>query len=75
VRLVSYLRVSSEGQVDRYGLDAQKRAVQAWATAHGHRIVHTCVDEAISGALEDADRPGLACALEAITTGLADGPL
>jgi DNA invertase Pin-like site-specific DNA recombinase len=33
------------------------------------------VDEAISGTLEAADRPGLACALAAITTGAADGVL
>ncbi len=32
-----------------------------------------CVDEAISGALEAADRPGLSCALDAITTSVADG--
>ena len=43
------------------------------AKANDHRIVHTCVDEAVSGALEAADRPGLACALDAITTGVADG--
>lgn len=73
MRLVAYLRVSSEGQVDGYGLDAQRRAVRAWAKANGYQIVHTCVDEAISGALEAADRPGLACSLDAITTGLADG--
>jgi DNA invertase Pin-like site-specific DNA recombinase len=73
MRLVAYLRVSSEGQLDGYGLDSQQRAVRAWAKANGHRIVHTCVDEAISGALEAADRPGLACALDAITTGMADG--
>jgi DNA invertase Pin-like site-specific DNA recombinase len=71
--LVAYLRVSSEGQLDGYGLDAQRRTVRAWAKANGHRIVHTCVDEATSGALEAADRPGLACALDANTTGVADG--
>jgi DNA invertase Pin-like site-specific DNA recombinase len=73
MRLVAYLRVSSEGHVDGYGLDLQRRSVRAWAKANGHRIVHTCVDEAVSGALEAADRPGLACALEAIATGQADG--
>jgi DNA invertase Pin-like site-specific DNA recombinase len=31
------------------------------------------VDEAVSGALGAADRPGLACALEAIATGQVDG--
>ena len=73
VRLVSYLRVSSEGQLEGYGLDAQRRTVRAWAKANGHRIVHPCVDEAISGALEAAARLGLVCALDAITTGVADG--
>ena len=66
-------RRSLDCYFDGYGLDAQRRTVRAWAEANKHRIVHTCVDEAISGALEATDRPGLACTLDAITTRVADG--
>lgn len=72
MRLVAYLRVSSEGQIDGYGLDAQRRAVRAWAKAHGHRIVRACSDEAVSGALDASERPGLSCALEALADGTAE---
>jgi DNA invertase Pin-like site-specific DNA recombinase len=73
VKLVAYLRVSSEGQVDGYGLDAQRRAVRSWAKAHGHRIVHTCSDEGVSGALEASERPGLSCVLDRLSDGTAEG--
>jgi len=47
--------------------------VRAWAKANDHRIVRTCTDEAISGALGAADRPGLSCAIEALAADVADG--
>jgi DNA invertase Pin-like site-specific DNA recombinase len=73
MRFVAYLRVSSEGQVDGYGLDAQESSVRAWAKAHRHRIVGVCKDEGLSGALPAAERPGLACALDALADGTAEG--
>lgn len=73
MRLVAYLRVSSEGQVDGYGLDAQRRAVRSWAKSHGQRIVHTCTDEGVSGAREAAERPGLSCVLEQVAGGQVEG--
>jgi DNA invertase Pin-like site-specific DNA recombinase len=75
VKLVTYLRVSSEAQLDGFGLDVQARAVRTWAKANGHRVVHTCTDEGLSGTLDAADRPGLACALDALSDGTADGLL
>lgn len=74
MRLVTYIRVSTEGQVDGYGLDAQRADVTRWAEAHGHDIVAECVDPGVSGALPAADRPGLTCALETIAAD-ADGLL
>ena len=62
--LVSYLRVSSESQVDGYGLPVQRRAVQAWAKKHGHKIVAEFVDAGVSGTRDAADRPGLSAALD-----------
>jgi DNA invertase Pin-like site-specific DNA recombinase len=73
MELVGYLRVSSEGQLDGYGLDVQERSARRWAKANGHKIVRWCRDEGRSGALGVADRPGLACAVDAISTGAAKG--
>ena len=70
---MGYLRVSSEGQVDSYGLDAQERAVRRWAKANGHHVVHWCRDEGRSGALDVADRPGLTCVVEQLGSGVARG--
>lgn len=58
-RAAGYLRVSSEGQIgeDKFGLPAQKEAIEAYAQAQGYEIVGWYVDEAISGAT--LDRPEL----------------
>jgi len=45
VRLVAYLRVSSDCQLDSFGLDVQERAIRAWARTAGHRIVDWQRDE------------------------------
>jgi DNA invertase Pin-like site-specific DNA recombinase len=75
MRLVAYLRVSSEGQLDGYGLDVQERDCRRWARAHGHKISKVCVDEAKSGTLEAFERPGLSGALDALADGTAEGLL
>jgi DNA invertase Pin-like site-specific DNA recombinase len=62
--LVSYLRVSSESQVDGFGLPVQRRAVQRWAKSNGHRVVEEIVDAGVSGTRDAADRPGLSLALD-----------
>ncbi len=66
MRLAVYLRVSSESQLDGYGLDVQERACRAWAKAYGHRIVEVFTDAGVSGAKDAADRPGLSAALLAL---------
>jgi DNA invertase Pin-like site-specific DNA recombinase len=66
MRLIAYLRVSSAGQLDGYGLDAQERDVRAYARRNGHRIVALHVDGGVSGALDALDRPGLADVLTAL---------
>ena len=62
--LVAYLRVSTESQIDGFGLDVQERAVRQWAKANGHRIVGVHQDAGISGSKDIADRPGLSTALD-----------
>jgi DNA invertase Pin-like site-specific DNA recombinase len=67
VRLVAYLRVSTNGQAEHgFGLDVQEEQVRAWASAHGHEIVRVCRDEGVSGTLDAIDREGLTCALGAV---------
>ena len=54
-----YLRVSTEGQIgeERFGLEAQREAVEAYAKAEGYEVAEWYVDEAVSGAT--LDRPEL----------------
>jgi DNA invertase Pin-like site-specific DNA recombinase len=66
MRLVSYLRVSTNGQVDAYGLEAQRRDIRRWAKANGHKIVAEHVDAGLSGTLPVGERPGLADALRTL---------
>lgn len=67
MRVVAYLRVSTERQVrDGYGLKSQEADIRRWAKAEGHRIVQWCRDEGISGANGIDTREGLYDALAAI---------
>jgi site-specific DNA recombinase len=58
-KAAGYLRVSGEGQIgeDKYGLAAQREAVETYAKAQGYEVAEWYVDEAISGA--KLDRPEL----------------
>jgi DNA invertase Pin-like site-specific DNA recombinase len=70
MKLVSYLRVSSDSQAEHgLGLEIQERGNRAWAKTNGHRIVLTTRDEGISGTKDAADRPGLTEALNAVKEG------
>ncbi len=71
MKLVGYLRVSSAGQVDAWGLDRQEVAITTWARMHGHKIVTWHRDEGVSGTVEAVDRPGLAAAIDQL--GAVDG--
>lgn len=73
MQLIGYLRVSSEGQIEGYGLDAQARAVRGWCRANGHRLRRTVSDVGVSGATDALDRPGLADALQSVLSGEVDG--
>lgn len=73
MKMAAYLRVSTESQVERYGLASQRTDVQRWAKGEGHRIVTWCVDAGVSGTVDAMDRPGLACAVDAVKSGQAVG--
>lgn len=72
VRAVVYLRVSTETQLDGYGLDIQEKACRAYAEALGWEIVGVYEDGAVSGTLPAHERPGLADALELLADDGAD---
>ncbi|MGA5637109.1 recombinase family protein [Streptomyces lydicamycinicus] len=84
LRLVLLRRVSTAGQLDGYGLDAQESDCRKWGRkASGTavvgnatvRIVRVCTDGGITGKASDDERPGLHEALELIAAGEADGIL
>ena len=74
-RLIGYRRVSTNGQVDRYGLPAQETDLRAYSCSTGHRLIRIETDDAKSGTLPASERPGLLAALKAIEKGEADGLL
>lgn len=65
MRLVSYLRVSSTGQLDGYGFDRQRADIKRWAKANGHKIVAEYTDT-VTGKVDAPDRPGLTEALQMV---------
>jgi DNA invertase Pin-like site-specific DNA recombinase len=73
LKLVAYIRVSTDAQVDGYGLDTQLDAVRTWAKANGHRIVEVFADEGVSGTTDAFDRAGLSSVIDTIETNKLDG--
>lgn len=73
MKYVALLRVSTRNQVEGYGLDVQRAAVEDWAKKHRHRLVAVHVDEGISGTAPLTARPGLRAALAALAQDQADG--
>lgn len=65
MRLVSYLRVSTTGQLDGYGFDVQREHIRQWAKTNGHKIIGEYTD-AVTGKADAADRPGLLEALQMV---------
>lgn len=54
-----YVRVSTEEQATHgHGLDAQERAIRAFAASQGYELVDVVADPGLSGATRPGDRPG-----------------
>jgi DNA invertase Pin-like site-specific DNA recombinase len=66
MRIAGYVRVSSEGQLDGFGLETQEQAIRAWSKREGHQLTSISADAGVSGATEALDRPGLAEVLELV---------
>ena len=72
MKLVGYIRVSTQGQADDgLGLEIQEKAIRRWAREHHHRLVAIYRDEGVSGASDE--REGLTEALAAIKYNGAQG--
>lgn len=56
---LSYLRVSSIGQLDGDGLERQDVAIRKYAKASGHAIAEAFYEEGVSGTMDGCDRPAL----------------
>ncbi|MCC6172051.1 MAG: recombinase family protein [Gammaproteobacteria bacterium] len=58
-RAAGYIRVSTEEQAAHgFGLEAQERAIRAFADSQGYDLVKVVADPAVSGATRPAERPG-----------------
>jgi DNA invertase Pin-like site-specific DNA recombinase len=74
VRLVAYLRVSTDRQAEEgLGLEVQEQAIRSWARTHKHRVVLWARDEGVSGSNGLDTREGLLDALSALKEGAATG--
>jgi DNA invertase Pin-like site-specific DNA recombinase len=74
MKLVAYLRVSTETQADNgLGLEVQEQSVRQWAKANGHRLVAVYKDAGVSGSNGLGSRVGLPDALHALESGEAEG--
>ena len=51
--VVAYMRVSTDGQVEKYGLDAQRADILAYCNRNGFYISKWYVDEGVSGVKEE----------------------
>lgn len=74
MRVVAYLRVSTDQQVEHgQGLDVQRQAIRAWAKANAHTISSWAADEGASGSNGLDARVGLLDAFDSVRDHLARG--
>ncbi len=73
--LIGYRRVSTKGQVDKYGLPAQQTDMDEYAKTARHHIIRTETDGGLTGTLPADERPALLACLKAIKSGEAKGLL
>lgn len=72
-RVVGYVRVSSEQQIDNYSLDGQRRAIRHHCEYQGHELIDICADEGRSAYSDTlAKRPELRRAIDMVLAGGAD---
>lgn len=72
MKALGVIRVSTDEQVEGFGLDIQEEAIRQFCAAEGHELVAIYRDEGVSGTKEWHERPGLTAALLALEDGEAD---
>jgi DNA invertase Pin-like site-specific DNA recombinase len=73
MKLIAYLRVSTDAQAEGLGLDVQKAAITDWANTHGHKLAADFTDAGVSGSNGLDTRTGLADAFNALRDSDASG--
>ena len=71
MKLIGYVRVSSEGQADNSSLDDQQDRINAYCTALNHELIGTYQDVQSGG--KSDNRKGLQTAIADVLAGKADG--
>jgi DNA invertase Pin-like site-specific DNA recombinase len=66
IQAVSYLRVSSVGQVSGDGFPRQREAIETYAERNGIQLVGEFRDEGVSGTVDHGEREGFKALLERI---------
>jgi DNA invertase Pin-like site-specific DNA recombinase len=75
MKVIGYVRVSTNGQLDGYGLAAQEQAIRSYARSNGLKVVQALREEGVSGTTPAEERPALIDALRAIKDGEVGGLL
>lgn len=70
IRTLIYARVSTEDQLEKFGLPSQLRACRELAGKSGWTVIEEITDEGVSGAV--LDRPGLSRLRQRVQAGDAD---
>ena len=73
MKVVAYVRVSTDAQVDGLGLDIQQVQIRKWSKANGHKVVGVEADEGKSGSDGLESRDALASAMRRLRSGEAAG--
>ena len=66
MKVVSYLRVSSRGQVEKDGFPRQRELIAAFCQAQKLDLFEECIEKGISGDMDGLDRPALSDLFERI---------
>ena len=72
-KVAGYVRVSTQDQVEGFGLAVQRKAIADYCKAGGLRLVETFSDEGVSGSNGLDTRQGLADLLAAAESGAVSG--
>ena len=72
-KVIGYVRVSTQEQIDGFGLTVQRKAIADYAKGNGLRLVRTLSDEGQSGSNGLDARQGLAEVLAVVESGQVSG--